>query len=227
MSDHDHDPISTRWLLWYTAGTQHTRASTSSTDGEEEHQTEYNLARHRVCCGRSAAASCATLAKQNSCPHGDEWDETIKTCFFADLTTTDRPPQAVHAPWERELLARARAPCRTSDQPYAVPQEVPHSVWSLNTAWSTPPRAVEFKSEFCSDFPADSHMKNYQNNKITIRWHIEWRCDFFYQSKIRLPSVFNHKRKCITVGWRKRPLLCDLIPSFWFLVSICKKDGAA
>ena len=32
---------------------------------------------------------------------------------------------------------------------------------------------VEFKYDFCSDFPADSPMNNNQNHKIRIRWHIE------------------------------------------------------
>ena len=74
---------------------------------------------------------------------------------------------------------------------------MPSSCSSPNPAWITPPRIVEFKSEFCSDFPADSPMKNNQSNKITIRWHIVRCGGILCLWKIRLPSVFNHKKSII------------------------------
>ena len=53
----DHDAIR---VGYFDTQLGHSTRAPTSTSGEGEHQTENSLGRHLVCCGRSAAASCAT-----------------------------------------------------------------------------------------------------------------------------------------------------------------------
>ena len=165
-------PFSTRWTLWYTAGTQHTRASTSRTDGEGDNQTEDNLARHRVCL-----VPAQRQAKQIRVLAGMNRTRRSKRVF---LLTWLQPPPAAHAPWERSLLARARAPCWTSDQPYAVSQEVPHSVWLIaqhTVEHSSSHRGVQIRVVllwFSCWFPHEKSPKLHNHDKVAHRMTMWW-----------------------------------------------------
>ena len=58
----------------------------------------------RVCVVAAQRQLSALHRRNNSCPRGDESDQTIKTCFVADLTTTAA---------SSSCFLRARAPCES------------------------------------------------------------------------------------------------------------------
>ena len=97
----------TRWILWYTAWNI-TRASTSTK--RESIRLSRTLA-VIVCAVAAQRQLAAALGKTKFRLVAGTNRTRESQVFFFSL----RPPQAAHAPRERELLARARAPCWSSD----------------------------------------------------------------------------------------------------------------
>ena len=140
-------------------------------------------------CVVAAQRQLAALGKTNSSRHRDEQDERIISLFF--LTTTAA---------SSSCSVRARAPCESESsvlvQRLAL-RSSPVRAAFLLIAQPVVDRSssyVEFKSEFCSDFPADSPMKKItksrqggiSNNDVV---------GFFCLRKIRLSSVLHHRKE--------------------------------
>ena len=185
--------------LMHSWGTAHPCIDYCRTDWEGEHQTEYNLARHRV----GVVATQRQLAAQytgetNSCSRGDESDETIKTCIL--LLTWLRPPQAAHASWDRELFASARAPCECEssllDQRPALRSTRRSSAFHLIAQ-----HGVEHSCPYCLAlfwfscwFYHEKLLTRRNHDKVAHRMTMRW---FFCRSEIRLPSVEKKTKKKI------------------------------
>ena len=100
----DNDPLYTRWLIWCTAGTQHTRASTS-TDGEGEDQSITLPAISRACVV-AAQRQLAALHRQNKFVSSRGWierdDQNVLFCWL----DYDRRKQLMLLESERSLRER-------------------------------------------------------------------------------------------------------------------------